>query len=160
MPFPSPSGTLLEQAGADASSGQLRTWMHALPKTIQRYLSRWQAEWTGESLKQGYFGYVLPCRCQDGTSAILKLSPFVHEAKEQAVALSGWAGCGGTPLLAKSFDENGAVLLIGRIIPGVALRPIDDPGGRRIARCFNGLVTYAPHQSAVHSPPESNGSTL
>ena len=32
MPFPSPSGTLLEQAGADAPSGQLRTWMHALPK--------------------------------------------------------------------------------------------------------------------------------
>jgi hypothetical protein len=121
MPFPSPSSTLLEQAGTDAPSGQLRTWMHALPKTIQHYLSQWQAEWTGESLKQGYFGYVLPCRCQDGTSAILKLSPFVHEAKEQAVALSGWAGCGAAPLLAKSFDENGAVLLIGRIIPGVAV---------------------------------------
>jgi len=139
MPFPSPSSTLLEQAGADAPSGQLRTWMHALPKTIQNYLNQWQAEWTGESLKQGYFGYVLPCRCQDGTSAILKLSPFVHEAKEQAVALSGWAGCGAAPLLAKSFDENGAVLLIGRIIPGVALRPIDDPGGQRIARCLQRL---------------------
>ena len=63
--------------------------MHALPKTIQHYLSQWQAEWTGESLKQGYFGYVLPCRCQDGTSAILKLSPFVHEAKEH-LSLTGW----------------------------------------------------------------------
>src|SRR5215471_12190149 len=58
MPFPCPSSTLLKQAGADAPSGQLRTWMHALPKTIQHYLSQWRAEWTGESLKQGYLGYV------------------------------------------------------------------------------------------------------
>jgi len=47
MPFPWPSSTLLKQAGADAPSGQLRTWMHALPKTIQHYLSQWRAEWTG-----------------------------------------------------------------------------------------------------------------
>ena len=40
MPFPPPSSTLLEQAAAEESSGQLRSWMHALPKTIQHYLSR------------------------------------------------------------------------------------------------------------------------
>ena len=70
---------MLEQAAADAPTGQLRSWMHALPKTIQHYLSRWQAEWTGESLRQGYLGYVLPCRRQDGTAAILKLSAMVIE---------------------------------------------------------------------------------
>jgi hypothetical protein len=48
MPFPPLSSTLLEQAGADAPSGQLRSWMLALPKTIQHYLSRWEAEWTGD----------------------------------------------------------------------------------------------------------------
>jgi streptomycin 6-kinase len=123
MVFPLPSDELIRQAGADAPSGQVWSWMQSLPQTIQDCLNRWQIEWTGESLKQGYFGYVLPCRCQDGTSAILKLSPLVQEAREQAVALSGWAGCGAAPLLAESFDENGAVLLIGRVIPGIALRP-------------------------------------
>ena len=123
MPFPPPSGVLLERAGADAPTGQLRSWMYALPKTILHYLTRWQAEWTGESLRQGYFGYVLPCRRQDGTAAILKLGPDVHGAEEQATALSAWAGQGAVPLLAKSFDENGAALLIGRIAPGIALRP-------------------------------------
>ena len=139
MPFPWPSSTLLKQAGADAPSGQLRTWMHALPKTIQHYLSQWRAEWTGESLKQGYLGYVLPCRRQDGTAAILKLSPDVLGAEEQATALSAWSGDGAVPLLAKSFEENGAALLIGRIVPGVALRPLDDPAGKRIARCLKRL---------------------
>jgi hypothetical protein len=119
MVFPLPSNELIRQAGADALGRQVCSWMQSLAQTIQRCLNRWQIKWTGESLKQGYFGYVLPCRCQDGASAILKLSPFVHEAREQAVALSGWAGCGAAPLLAESFDENGAVLLIGRIIPGV-----------------------------------------
>jgi streptomycin 6-kinase len=141
MPFPPPSGVLLERAGADAPTGQLRSWMYALPKTIRHYLSRWQAEWTGESLRQGYFGYVLPCRCQDGTAAILKLSPDVHGAEEQATALSAWAGEGAVPLLAKSFDENGAALLIGRIAPGIALRPQDDSAGQRIARCLKRLVS-------------------
>src|SRR5260221_1548723 len=93
MLFPSPSNELIQQASADAPRGQLWSWMHALPQTIQQCLSRWQIEWTGESqLKQGYLGYVLPCRCQDGTPAVLKLSPDAHGAQEQAIALSAWAG--------------------------------------------------------------------
>ncbi len=126
--------------------------MHALPKTIQHYLSRWQAEWTGESLKQGYLGYVLPCRRRDGTAAILKLSPDAQGAEEQATALSAWAGDGAVPLLAKSFEENGAALLIGRIAPGVALRPLDDPAGERIARCLQRLA-HIPASSVRCSLP-------
>ena len=140
MPFPSPSSTLLERADAEAPSGQLRSWMRALPETIQRHLNRWQAEWTGESLRQGYLGYVLPCRRQDGTAAILKLSPDAHGAEEQATALSAWAGDGAVSLLAKSFEENGAALLISRVVPGVALRPLDDPAGERIACCLQRLA--------------------
>ena len=49
-PFPSPSGTLLEQAATNVPNGQLRMWMHALPRAIRHYLSRWQLEWTGEPL--------------------------------------------------------------------------------------------------------------
>src|SRR5258708_11147501 len=87
MLFPSPSNELMQHASADAPRGQLWSWMQALPQTIQQCLSRWQIEWTGESLKQGYFSYVLPCRCQDGTHAILKLSPLAQEAQEQVIAL-------------------------------------------------------------------------
>jgi streptomycin 6-kinase len=122
--------------------------MLALPKTIQHYLSLWQLEWTGESLRQGYLGYVLPCRRQDGIAAILKLSPDTHGAKEQAIALSAWAGIGAVPLLAKSFAGNGSALLIGRIVPGVALRPLDDPAGERVSRCLQRLARIS--ASSVH----------
>ena len=94
MPFPPPSSTLLAQARADALHGQLWLWVQELPKTIRHYLSGWQIKWTGESLRQGYLGYVLPCRCRDGTAAILKLSPDAHGTEEQATALSAWAGDG------------------------------------------------------------------
>jgi streptomycin 6-kinase len=140
MRFPPPSRTLIQQACADTPRGTLWTWIQALPQTVEQCLSRWQIEWTGESLKQGYFSYVLPCRCQDGTQAILKLSPLAQEAQEQVIALSSWAGCGAAPLLAESLEENGAALLIGRIVPGTAWRPLDDPDGRRIARCVQQLA--------------------
>jgi hypothetical protein len=114
--------------------------MQALPHTIQQCLSRWQIEWTGESLKQGYFGYVLPCQCQDGTPAILKLSPLAQEAQAQVIALSAWAGNGAPRLLAESCDDHGGSLLIGRIMPGAALWPRDDPDGQRIAECLQRLA--------------------
>jgi len=82
MPLPSPSKELIQQVSASAPRDPLRSWMKALPQLIQLYLSRWHIQWTGESLKQGYFSYVLPCRCQDGTHAILKLSPLAREAQE------------------------------------------------------------------------------
>jgi len=140
MAFPSPSITLLKRAVADAHNSHLRTWVQTLPARIQQYLNRWQLEWTGESLTQGYLGYVLPCRRNDGAAAILKLSPDRHGAEEQVTALSAWSGNGAVPLLSESFEENGAALLLGRIIPGVALRPLDDPTGERISRCLRRLA--------------------
>ena len=140
MVFPSPSEALLQEARADAPRGKLWTWMQGLPQTIKQCLSRWQIEWTGESLKQGYFGYVLPCRCQDGTHAILKLSPLARETQEQVIALSAWAGSGAPRLLAESCDEHGGSMLIGRIRPGAALWPRDDPDGQRIAECLQRLA--------------------
>jgi streptomycin 6-kinase len=131
---------LLQQARADAPRGKLWTWMQALPQMIQQCLSRWRIKWTGESLKQGYFGYVLPCRCQDGTHAILKLSPLAQEAQEQVIALSAWAGGCAPRLLAESCDEHGGSLLIGRITPGAALWPRDDLDGQRIAACLQRLA--------------------
>src|SRR5260370_3571118 len=91
MRFLPTSGTLIQQASADAPRGKLWTWIQALPQTIEQRLSRWQIEWTGESLKQGYFSYVLPCRCQDGTHPILKLSPLAHESQEQVIQFVGCA---------------------------------------------------------------------
>jgi hypothetical protein len=58
---------------------------------------------------------VLPCRYQDGTPPVLKLSPLAQEAKEQVIALSAWAGCSTPRLLAESCDEHGGSLLIDRI---------------------------------------------
>jgi len=114
----------MQQVSAYAPRDPLSSWMKALPQLIQLYLSRWHIRWTGESLKQGYFSYVLPCRCQDGTHAILKLSPLAREVQEQVIALSAWEGCGAAPLLAESFENNGAAIPIGRIVPGVQWRPL------------------------------------
>src|SRR5260221_11343742 len=97
MRFPPPSRTLIQQASADAPRGKLWTWIQALPETIEQRLSRWQIEWTGESLKQGYFSYVLPCRCKDGTQAILSLSPLANESQEQVIASSVWPSSGTAP---------------------------------------------------------------
>jgi streptomycin 6-kinase len=140
MPFPPPSCVLLQQAVAEAPRGKLWWWMQALPHTIQQGLRRWQLEWTGESLKQGYFGYALPCRCHDGTAAILKLSPVAQEAREQGIALAAWAGSGAPRLLAASWDGHGGSLLIARIVPGAALWPREDSGGQRIAECLRRLA--------------------
>jgi hypothetical protein len=59
MLFPSPSKELMQQVSAYAPRDPLSSWMKALPQLIQLYLSRWHIRWTGESLKQGYFSYVL-----------------------------------------------------------------------------------------------------
>jgi hypothetical protein len=53
MRFPSPSNELIQQARADAPPGKLWGWIQVLPQTIKQCLSRWQIEWTGESLKHG-----------------------------------------------------------------------------------------------------------
>jgi hypothetical protein len=71
---------------------------------------------------------------------------------DRVVSLGGRWRC-------SSFEENGAALPIGRIVPGVALRPLDDPAGERIGRCLQRLGRIPPHQSAFHSHPDSNGST-
>jgi Aminoglycoside/hydroxyurea antibiotic resistance kinase len=116
MLLPSPSDELIHRAMNDDPRG--RVWMQSLSQTIQQCLTLWQLEWTRESLKQGYFSYVLPCRRLDGTSVILKLSPDIQSAREQAIALTGWAVRGGATLLGERSEENGAALLIERIYPG------------------------------------------
>jgi streptomycin 6-kinase len=128
MLFPSPSNELIQRASANAPRGQLWSWMQALPQTIQQCLSRWQIGWTGESLKQGYFGYVLPCRCQDGTQTILKLSPLAQEAQEQVIALSGWAGCGAALLSVRGSLPSGLQRLTAQLAANArhlhALKPL------------------------------------
>jgi len=136
MPFPPPGKDLLAYAAAENAASRLRPWLEMLHSTAQSCLERWSLVWTGEWLRQGAASYVLACRRPGGTPAILKLTPDVHRAREEATALSAWEGIGAAPLLAEFFDENGAALLIGRIDPGRALQPLDDPAVRQIARCI------------------------
>jgi streptomycin 6-kinase len=89
---------------------------------------------------------VRTCRALATISASSRSSPDGSEPRtDEAGTLTSRlrqrAGEGAVPLLAKSFDENGAALLIGRIAPGIALRPQDDPAGQRIARCLKRLVS-------------------
>lgn len=136
MPFPPPSKNLLASAETENALGRLRLWLEALESAAQASLERWNLVWTGEWLPQGAASYVLPCRTETGEPVILKLNPDACAAQHEATALFAWKGIGAAPLLAEFFDEHGASLLIGRINPGQALRPVDDPGARQIAGCI------------------------
>lgn len=138
------------RSGVEKYGGQLRSWLEALHAVVQNYLERWNLEWTGESLPQGSASYVLPCRTDKNGCVVLKLNPDADAAQEEAAALSTWEGVGAAPLVAESFDENGGALLIGRIDPGHALRPLDDQAARQIAGCVRVLHRIA--ATAVRRP--------
>src|SRR6516165_5777263 len=61
-------------------------------------------------------------------------------------------GCGAPLYSLSPLIGNVAFLLIGRIIPGVALRLLNDPGDKRITQCLHWLA-HAPASSVRGSLP-------
>jgi streptomycin 6-kinase len=93
--------------------------------------ARWQAR-LGVSdariMPGGVLSAALACkRHDDGAPVVLKLSAsHVASARAEAAALAAWGGVGACALLFGT--EDGAVLLLEAIRPGVAVSPGDDDG--------------------------------
>lgn len=88
--------------------------------------ARWQERLRLRSariLPGGVLSAALACeRRSDGAAVVLKLTaPHAVSARAEAAALTVWDGVGACPLLHAA--ENGRVLLLGAISPGVAVQP-------------------------------------
>jgi streptomycin 6-kinase len=83
----------------------------------------------GEPYPPGAVGYVVPAEMEDGTPAVLKISPpGDRESEHEADALERWDGDGAVRLLAREDVRN--ALLLERCEPGTPLsEAADDPLG-------------------------------
>jgi streptomycin 6-kinase len=111
------------QFDADELAGRA-DWLAALPALAQRYAEKWELRPDGAPL-HGYVGVVWPVVRTDGTPAVLKLSWPHDEARDEAVALTAWAGNGTVELLEHDADDY--ALLLERLDSGHSLNeePID-----------------------------------
>jgi streptomycin 6-kinase len=76
----------------------------------------------------GVLSAALACKRRgDGSPVVLKLAaPHAQSARAEAAALAAWDGVGACALLYAA--DNGSVMLLDAICPGVAVRPSDDDG--------------------------------
>jgi streptomycin 6-kinase len=76
----------------------------------------------------GVLSAALACkRRRDGAAVVLKLTaPDADSARAEAAALAAWAGVGACAL--RYATEDGSVLLLDAVCPGVAVCPGDDDG--------------------------------
>ncbi|MEU7188030.1 aminoglycoside phosphotransferase family protein [Streptomyces sp. NPDC045369] len=102
---------------------KVRAWCDALPDLVGALTARWRLELA--EANGGGTSRVFRCRRRDtGTSAWLKLTPEPALAREEAEALSAWAGTPSVvPLLA--HDLAAGALLLADVEPGVPVRHLD-----------------------------------
>lgn len=93
-------------------------WQARLPELIRHCQKLWSLE-LGERLEGGYLAAVLGCRGPNDEDLVLKVSPPIANAANEANALAHWGGRGAARLVA--FDEGAGALLLERIRPGTLL---------------------------------------
>ncbi|MES4901268.1 MULTISPECIES: aminoglycoside phosphotransferase family protein [unclassified Streptomyces] len=86
-----------------------RDWIAALPGLVDEFLQRWDCTPTGAIL-HGQVGIVVPVRCSDVPSAVLKIS-FPHPGNvHEPDAFAAWGGRGAVALYERD-DTSFAMLL-------------------------------------------------
>jgi streptomycin 6-kinase len=98
-------------------------WWESLPQRTAALAQRWGLE-LGEPIPRGNTSLLIRCR-RGGRAAVLKLSPEVALAAEEARALRAWESTGCVPAVWE-HDDDGA-LLLEAIEPGT---PIGDGPSR------------------------------
>jgi streptomycin 6-kinase len=111
---------LVERFGVEADA-----WCDDLPALIDAIARIWRLR-IETLLPGGANSIVLACTSDDGESLVLKLTPDLRIAAEEAAALSMWASCRHVVAL-KDSDIGRGALLLEAVGPGVKLS--DDPGG-------------------------------
>jgi streptomycin 6-kinase len=107
-------------------------WWESLPRRTAGLAERWGLE-VGEPIPRGHTSLLIRCR-RGGRAAVLRLSPEVELAAEEARALRAWEPSGRVPAVWE-HDDDGA-LLLEAIEPGT---PIGE-GPRRNAEELRALL--------------------
>ncbi len=106
---------------------QGRRWLHDLPRIVDEVVRGWSLR-LGQPLTTS-FHWVAAVSRDDGTPAVLKLTPPASEHQQsEAAALTAWAGRGAVRLL--GYDPERGALLLQRAQPCRMLRdfvPARDP---------------------------------
>ena len=103
---------------------------------------RWSLR-LGEPLPGGNVALVLAAEREDGTPAVLKVSPPHPESDPEADALAAWAGDGAVRLL--EHDRERRALLLERLVPGTSAWEVDeDEAARAVAAVLRRLAIEPP----------------
>ena len=111
---------LVERFGPGAE-----VWCAGLPTLIDVVTQAWRLRVEG-LLPAGANSVVLSCVSDDGEPFVLKLTPDLTIAAQEAAALNAWASCRHVVALA-DYDLGRGALLLESVRPGGKLA--DDPGG-------------------------------
>ena len=71
---------------------QVARWCAALPARVDDLAARWGLR-LGPAWPKGGTSVVLPCESRTGEQLVLKLTPDLAIAADEATALGIWAGC-------------------------------------------------------------------
>jgi streptomycin 6-kinase len=100
-----------------------RDWLAALPALLELLAGRWSLT-IGDPFPDAAYNFVAPATRQDGSQAVLKVSPPDGEYELQAAALRAAAG-GGMVRLLEDWPEPRA-MLIERAQPGIPIFELGD----------------------------------
>jgi streptomycin 6-kinase len=91
-------------------------WWDALPRLTRELARRWNLE-LGEPIPRGNTSLLVRCT-RDGRAGVLKLSPELELAADEARALRAWAPTGRVPAV---WEHEGGALLLEAIVPGTVV---------------------------------------
>jgi streptomycin 6-kinase len=116
-------------------------WVDALPQRCEQLARLWRLT-LGEPFPHGSTSRVLAVRREDGTPAVLKISPDAQIVAAEAAALTAWEGTSVTPsLLARTSDA----LLLEHVAPGTRVRDgAQRPTPRQVAELVTPLHRPVP----------------
>ena len=100
-------------------------WCAALPALAGDLAVRWGLR-LGQAWPKGGTSVVLPCESGNGEQLVLKLTPDLAIATDEATALGIWTGCRHVVRLHDADPDRGA-LLLERVLPGTRLADEPDP---------------------------------
>ncbi|MGW7758284.1 aminoglycoside phosphotransferase family protein [Streptomyces violaceusniger] len=102
----------LLDALSDSPASAMRSWLDALPESVERQLAAWELTLERVSAPGGRRGLVALVRQADGTPAALKLPAPGPDADHERAALAHWDGWGAARLL-RADPDTGALLIEG-----------------------------------------------
>ena len=113
-------------------------WCAELPALADAVARRWGLR-LGPALSAGGNSVVLPCQADDGEEMVLKLTPDLKIAADEATALDLWSASPHVVLLHDADLDRGA-LLLERVHPGARLQDEPDrwPMSRPCSRTCGG----------------------